>query len=58
MLRVLTEVLSKGLLMSVHNICFCGEITKILCGYTLLSGAVYKTKDTWNTIPYCGSNVV
>ena len=22
--------------MSTHNICFCGEIRKILCGYPLL----------------------
>ena len=26
--------------MSTHNICFSGEIRKILCGYSLLSGAV------------------
>ena len=25
--------------MSTHNICFCGEITKILSGYPLLSVA-------------------
>ena len=26
--------------MSTHNICFCREISKILCGYPLLSVAV------------------
>ena len=26
--------------MSTHNICFCREIRKILCGYPLLSVAV------------------
>ena len=26
--------------MSTHNICFRGEIRKILCGYTLLSVAM------------------
>ena len=26
--------------MSTHNICFCGEIRKILCGYPLLSVAM------------------
>ena len=26
--------------MSTHNICFCGEIRKILCEYPLLSGAM------------------
>ena len=26
--------------MGTHNICFCGEIRNILCGYTLLPGAV------------------
>ena len=25
--------------MSAHNICFTGEIRKIICGYPLLSGA-------------------
>ena len=28
--------------MSTHNICFHGEIRKIICGYPLLSGAVHK----------------
>ena len=28
--------------MSTHNICFCGEIKKILCGYPLLSVAMAK----------------
>ena len=27
--------------MSTHNICICREIRKILCGYPLLSVAVY-----------------
>ena len=26
--------------MSTHNICFCGEIRKILCGYLLLPVAM------------------
>ena len=26
--------------MSTHNICFCREIRKILCGYSLLSVAM------------------
>ena len=26
--------------MSTHNICFCGEIRKIICGYPLLSVAM------------------
>ena len=28
--------------MSTHNICFCQEIRKILCGYPLLSVAMYN----------------
>ena len=28
--------------MSTHNICFCGEIRKILCGYPLISVAMEK----------------
>ena len=32
--------------MSTHNICFCGEIRKILCAYPLLSVAmVSELKD-------------
>ena len=27
--------------MSTHNICFCGEIRKLLCGYPLLSVAMH-----------------
>ena len=30
--------------MSTHNICFCGEIRKILCGYPLLSVAMHMKK--------------
>ena len=30
--------------MSTHNICFCGEIRKILCGYPLLSVAMFKAE--------------
>ena len=29
--------------MITHNICFCGEIRKILCGYPRLSVAMYKS---------------
>ena len=28
--------------MSTHNICFHGEIRKILCGYSLLSVAMIR----------------
>ena len=31
--------------MSTHNICFHGEIRKILCGYLLLSGAMVYSKN-------------
>ena len=27
--------------MNTHNICFCGEIRKILCGYPVLCEAVF-----------------
>ena len=30
--------LGEALLMSTHNICFHAEITKVTCGYPLLSG--------------------
>ena len=30
--------------MRTHNICFRGEIRKILCGYPLLSVAMYPCK--------------
>ena len=30
--------------MSTNNICFCGEIRKIVCGYPLLSGAMCFVK--------------
>ena len=32
--------ISEALLMSTHNICFRGEIRKIICGYPLLSVAM------------------
>ena len=35
--------LGEVLLMSTHNICIRREIRKILCGYPLLSVAMYKT---------------
>ena len=31
--------------MSTHNICFCGEIRKILCGYPHLSVATSLRAD-------------
>ena len=31
--------------MSTHNICFCREIRKILCGYPLLSVAMIFLKN-------------
>ena len=35
--------------MSTHNICFCGEIRKILYGYPLMSGAMlmWNLKILW-----------
>ena len=41
--------------MSTHNICFHGEIRKILCGYPLLSVAMnhmlYFIVCTWSDRP-------
>ena len=34
-------LIRRASLMSTHNICFCVEVRKILCGYTLLSGAMF-----------------
>ena len=31
--------------MNAHNICFCGEIRKILSGYTLLSGTIHHISE-------------
>ena len=36
--------------MSTHNICFCGEIRKIFCGY---SGAMFILTD----MPLTANNV-
>ena len=36
--------LAEALLMSTHNICFCGEIRKILCGYLLLTVAMNSNR--------------
>ena len=36
------KFLNKALLMSIHNICFRGEIRELLCGYPFLSGAISK----------------
>ena len=36
----------EALLMSTHNICFCQEIRKILCGYPLLSVAMTLLWDS------------
>ena len=30
--------------MHTHNICFCGGIRNIICGYPLLSGAMSYTE--------------
>ena len=42
--------------MSIHNICFCGEVRKILCGYPsyrkLLEMKKKKTPDTLCTLWY------
>ena len=38
--------LVEALLMSTHNICFHGEIRKILCGYSLLSVAMHLLAST------------
>ena len=37
--------LAEALLMSTHNICFCQEIRKILCGYLLLSVAMWRLRN-------------
>ena len=39
------SVLGEALLMSTHNICFLGEIRKILYGYPLLSVAMSIFSD-------------
>ena len=31
--------------MSTHNICFCREIRKLLCGYPLLSVAMHMDTE-------------
>ena len=36
--------------MSTHNICFHGEIRKILCGYSLLSVAMKFTHHHWTIL--------
>ena len=36
--------------MSTHNVCFRGEIRKILCGYPLLSVGMPE-KDDFNMMP-------
>ena len=33
--------------MSIHNICFHGEIRKILCGYSLLSVAMITASSLY-----------
>ena len=47
--------LTEALLMSTHNICFCGEIRKILCGYPLLSVAMIAAQImcTWTKKQRC-----
>ena len=40
MLGYSLEVLRRGASNEHHNICFRGEIRKILCGYSLLSAAI------------------
>ena len=39
------KCLAQALLMSTHNICFHGEIRKILCGYPLLTVAMFRMSD-------------
>ena len=40
--------------MSTHNICFHGEIRKVLCGYHLLTGAMNNTiQSTIKYVLYC-----
>ena len=36
--------------MSTHNICFCGEIRKILCGYPLLTVAMNMSNKNLSTV--------
>ena len=51
MLCVLIRKACEVLLMSTHNICFHGEISKIFCGYPLLSGA----KDNLFSVGFFGT---
>ena len=46
--------------MSTHNICFLREIRKILCGYPLLSVAMYKTLFSfqWPMFLYRSINIM
>ena len=40
--------------MSTHNICFCGELRKILCRYPLLYGAMtsfFFSRETEENLP-------
>ena len=37
--------------MSIHNICFFRQIRKILCGYPLLSVAMYVTAQLTENMP-------
>ena len=46
------------MLMSTHNIYFCWEIRKILCGYPLLSVAMYSYTLTSYPIPTLIKSVV
>ena len=38
--------------MSTHNICFRGEIRKILCGYPILSVALHDIISTDKVLSY------
>ena len=55
------RILGEALLMSTHNICFCGEIRK-LSGCSLLSGYMNmlwaKQQEKKNTVTRCMTNVI
>ena len=51
--------------MSTHNICFCGEIRKILCGYPRLSVAMlnhplhrFKNRSCQSMVKICAQVLI
>ena len=46
--------LTEALLMSIHNMCIPGDMIKILCRYTLLSGAMkLSAAQALEVLLYC-----